>query len=124
MQEMSPKGLGAPAPVCEKDGYVLHPDLLNPRLLEAQYAVRGELYLKAEELKKSREIIYTNGTPGATLCPPHAPAPTLLSQAAVVDTLVRPMQGIHALLKRGTQQFGKAPGCASIMLHDHDMGVE
>jgi hypothetical protein len=45
----------------EKDGKVLHPDLLNPRLLEAQYAVRGELYLRAEELKKTKEIIYTNG---------------------------------------------------------------
>lgn len=59
---MSPKVRGIPPPVCEKDGYVLHPDLLNPRLLEAQYAVRGELYLKAEELKKTRDIIYTNGT--------------------------------------------------------------
>lgn len=48
----------------EKDGKVLHPDLLNPRLLEAQYAVRGELYLRAEELKKSKEIIYTNGEQG------------------------------------------------------------
>jgi hypothetical protein len=45
----------------EKDGKVLHPDLLNPRLLEAQYAVRGELYLRAEELKKTKDIIYTNG---------------------------------------------------------------
>lgn len=45
----------------EKEGKVLHPDLLNPRLLEAQYAVRGELYLRAEELKKTKEIIYTNG---------------------------------------------------------------
>lgn len=49
------------AQVSEKDGKVLHPDLLNPRLLEAQYAVRGELYLRAEELKKTKEIIYTNG---------------------------------------------------------------
>eukprot|EP00882_Tetradesmus_deserticola_P025410 GHRQ01027911.1.p1 GENE.GHRQ01027911.1~~GHRQ01027911.1.p1 ORF type:complete len:121 (-),score=18.12 GHRQ01027911.1:97-459(-) len=45
----------------EKDGKVLHPDLLNPRLLKAQYAVRGELYLRAEELKKEKQIIYTNG---------------------------------------------------------------
>eukprot|EP00775_Hariotina_reticulata_P003552 gene3552-3821_t len=51
----------------EKDGYVLHPDLLNSRLLEAQYAVRGELYLRAEELKKEgKQIIYTNvGNPQA-----------------------------------------------------------
>lgn len=47
-----------------KDGKVLHPDLLNPRLLKAQYAVRGELYLRAEELKKEKEIIYTNGKHG------------------------------------------------------------
>jgi hypothetical protein len=65
---MSPKDLGVPAPVSEKDGYVLHPDLLNPNLLEAQYAVRGELYLKAEELKKSRDIIYTNGEPARGHC--------------------------------------------------------
>lgn len=49
-----------------QDGFVLHPDLLNPRLLEAQYAVRGELYLKAEELKKTRDIIYTNGERGGS----------------------------------------------------------
>lgn len=60
-----------PAPVCEKDGYVLHPDLLNPHLLEAQYAVRGELYLKAEELKKTQDIIYTNGTAAWGLCLPR-----------------------------------------------------
>ncbi|WIA15746.1 hypothetical protein OEZ85_002361 [Tetradesmus obliquus] len=54
------------AQVSEKDGKVLHPDLLNPRLLEAQYAVRGELCLRAEELKKTKEIIYTNvGNPQA-----------------------------------------------------------
>lgn len=42
----------------EKDGWVLHPDLLSPRLLAAHYAVRGELYLKAEELKKKvRQVV-------------------------------------------------------------------
>lgn len=51
----------------EKDGKVLHPDLLNPRLLEAQYAVRGELYLRAQELKATKEIIYTNGN-GCSCC--------------------------------------------------------
>ncbi|KAF8057870.1 GGAT1 [Scenedesmus sp. PABB004] len=61
---------GAPPRVAlasEKEGKVAHPDLLNPCLLEAQYAVRGELYLRAEELKRQqREIIYTNvGNPQA-----------------------------------------------------------
>lgn len=59
----SPQGQLPPNP-SEKEGFVLHPDLLNPNLLEAQYAVRGELYLKAEELKKTRDIIYTNGELG------------------------------------------------------------
>jgi glutamate--glyoxylate aminotransferase len=44
------------------DGYVLHPTTLNPNILKAQYAVRGELYNKAVELAgQGREIIYTNG---------------------------------------------------------------
>jgi hypothetical protein len=45
-----------------KDGKVLHPDLLNDAVLKTQYAVRGELYLRAEELRKAgKEIIFTNG---------------------------------------------------------------
>eukprot|EP00775_Hariotina_reticulata_P006739 gene6739-6959_t len=44
-----------------KDGKVLHPDLLNENLKKTQYAVRGELYMKAEELRsKGKEIIFTN----------------------------------------------------------------
>jgi hypothetical protein len=40
---------------------VMHRDLLNANVLKAQYAVRGELYLKAEELRKQgRKIIATN----------------------------------------------------------------
>jgi hypothetical protein len=76
---MSPKNKGVPPPVSEKEGYVLHPDLLNPRLLEAQYAVRGELYLKAEELKKQGEqIIYTNGEDTIS----HAPQSCSLGEGA------------------------------------------
>ena len=49
-------------PVNSKEGKVLHPDLLNENLKKTQYAVRGELYIKAEELRKAgREIIFTNG---------------------------------------------------------------
>jgi hypothetical protein len=45
-----------------KEGKVLHPDLLNAAVLKTQYAVRGELYLRAEELRKAgKEIIFTNG---------------------------------------------------------------
>lgn len=63
----------------EKDGKALHPDLLNPRLLEAQYAVRGELYLRAEQLKKTKEIIYTNGNPRSASPGSFTIVPTLLS---------------------------------------------
>jgi glutamate--glyoxylate aminotransferase len=53
--------------VNSKDGKVLHPELMNANVIKAQYAVRGELYLKAEELKKAgKEIIFTNvGNPHA-----------------------------------------------------------
>lgn len=45
-----------------KDGKVMHPELLNNSVLKTQYAVRGELYLRAEELRKAgKEIIFTNG---------------------------------------------------------------
>ena len=46
-----------------KDGYVTHPDLLNEAVKRTQYAVRGELYLRAMQLQKEgMKIIFTNGT--------------------------------------------------------------
>ena len=50
------------AEVNKIDGYVLHPSTLNPNILKAKYAVRGDIYTKAQELAaEGREIIYTNG---------------------------------------------------------------
>lgn len=44
------------------DGYALHPTTLNRNILKAQYAVRGEIYNKAQELaQQGKDIIYTNG---------------------------------------------------------------
>ncbi|KAG2494152.1 hypothetical protein HYH03_007788 [Edaphochlamys debaryana] len=50
-----------------KDGKVLHPHLINENVLKTQYAVRGELYLRAEQLRKEgKDIIFTNvGNPHA-----------------------------------------------------------
>ena len=50
-----------------KDGKVLHPELLNESIRKTSYAVRGELYLRAEELRREgKEIIFTNvGNPQA-----------------------------------------------------------
>jgi glutamate--glyoxylate aminotransferase len=49
-------------PANEKDNRVMHSDLFNVNVKKAQYAVRGELYLRAEELRKAgKEIIFTNG---------------------------------------------------------------
>ena len=46
--------------------YQLDPSTLNPNILKAQYAVRGELYNKAVELaEQGRDIIYTNGARSA-----------------------------------------------------------
>ena len=48
--------------VCTYVPQVMHPDLLNVNFRNAEYAVRGELYLKGAELKKAgRDIIFTNG---------------------------------------------------------------
>lgn len=45
----------------QKDGKVLHPDLLNEKVLKTQYAVRGEIYLRSEQLRKEgMEILPTN----------------------------------------------------------------
>eukprot|EP01024_Parvocaulis_polyphysoides_P064103 TRINITY_DN7435_c0_g1_i2.p1 TRINITY_DN7435_c0_g1~~TRINITY_DN7435_c0_g1_i2.p1 ORF type:complete len:546 (-),score=69.98 TRINITY_DN7435_c0_g1_i2:270-1826(-) len=54
-------GLGA------KEGKSMHPDLLNANMKATQYAVRGELYLRAAQLQKEgMEITYTNvGNPHA-----------------------------------------------------------
>lgn len=50
-----------PAKAASKEGKVLHPDLINPNILKTQYAVRGELYLKAEEMRRAgKEVIFTN----------------------------------------------------------------
>lgn len=50
-----------------KEGRVTHPDCINDNVKAAQYAVRGELYLKGEELRKAgKEVIFTNiGNPQA-----------------------------------------------------------
>ena len=51
-----------------KDGKVLHPHLLNENVTKTQYAVRGELYLRAEQLRKEgKEIIFTNGQCGGVI---------------------------------------------------------
>eukprot|EP00850_Spirogloea_muscicola_P014570 SM000105S13915 [mRNA] locus=s105:455478:459851:- [translate_table: standard] len=49
------------------DARVLHPDRMNENVRKAQYAVRGELFLRASELQKQgREIVLTNvGNPHA-----------------------------------------------------------
>ena len=54
--------LQAPTHDNVREGKVAHPELLNENLRKAQYAVRGELYIKAMELQaQGRELIFTNG---------------------------------------------------------------
>jgi hypothetical protein len=74
----------APLPA-HKDGKVLHPELLNENMRKTQYAVRGELYLKAEQLKNAgKEIIFTNGGCWVDRRAPARPRPRTyyLSRAA------------------------------------------
>ena len=52
----------ASSSLASKDGKALHPDLINPAIKRTQYAVRGELYLRAMELQKEgMKITFTNG---------------------------------------------------------------
>lgn len=52
----------------EKEGKVLHKDLMNAGMLRAQYAVRGELYRRATELAdEGKDIIYTNSASEASV---------------------------------------------------------
>jgi hypothetical protein len=45
--------------------HVLTHDSINPAIVKTQYAVRGELYLRAEELRREgREVIFTNSECG------------------------------------------------------------
>ncbi|KAI8470646.1 MAG: alanine aminotransferase [Monoraphidium minutum] len=55
-----PPGVKVPK-VASKEGKVLHPDLINPNIIKTQYAVRGELYLKADEMRRAgRDVLFTN----------------------------------------------------------------
>lgn len=75
------------ASAIKTDGYVLHPSTLNPNILKAQYAVRGELYNKAVELAaKGRDIIYTNGKCGRVGCGRHGCA-----TSTIASDLSRPL---------------------------------
>ena len=58
-----PKLLIWPLPMNQRlDQLFCHADLLNENLKKTAYAVRGELYMRAEELRKAgKEIIFTNG---------------------------------------------------------------
>jgi hypothetical protein len=65
-------------PVNAIDGKVMHPSLLNRNLLKTQYAVRGELYLRAEQLRKAGKEIIVSGKRSPFLIrvgPPLAPRP-------------------------------------------------
>lgn len=99
-----------------KDGKVLHPDLLNENMRKTQYAVRGELYLKAEELKnKGKPIIFTNGGRGARggaplRCAGGPTRPTIAAPApARAPTAVPPS---HMRSGQPAQ-----PGCQAHHLH-------
>ena len=68
---------------CHNAVQVLHPDLLNKNFTQAEYAVRGELYLKGEELRKQgREVIFTNGD-----APAHLPCRVFIFVALVEGAL-------------------------------------
>lgn len=112
-----------------KDGKVLHPDLVNEHVKAAQYAVRGELYLRGEELRKEgKEITFTNvGNPQALGAKPLTfprqvlslvVAPFLLEHPKVnemfpADAIARAKQ-ILDQLKTGVGAYTDSRGCGPI----------
>lgn len=117
------------APVNVVDGKVLHPDILPDNIKETSYAVRGELYLRAQELQREgREIIYTNiGNPQALgLQPPKfsrqvvalALAPFLIDNPAVeelfpADAIARAKQ-LLSYFTNGLGPYTDTKGCLGI----------
>jgi len=71
---------------------VLHPELLNNSVLKTQYAVRGELYLRAEQLRREgKPIIFTNvGNPHALGAKPLTFTRQVLALCAAPFLLERP----------------------------------
>lgn len=65
---------GTTLPIGAIDGKSMHPDIINPAIKAAQYAVRGELYLRGEELRKEgKEIVAMNiGNPQALGLKPNS----------------------------------------------------
>jgi len=75
-----------------KDGKASHPDCINENVKAAQYAVRGELYLKGEELRKAgREVIFTNiGNPQALGLKPNTFNREVLALVTAPSLLEKP----------------------------------
>lgn len=86
------RSMSTAAAANSKDGKVLHPDLLNENLKKTQYAVRGELFLKAQELQAAgKEIIFTNvGNPHQLGTPPLTFTRQVIALAAAPFLLDHP----------------------------------
>lgn len=112
-----------------KDNKVLHPDRINHHVKQVQYAVRGELYLRGEELRKQgREITFTNvGNPQSLGAQPLTfprqvislvAAPFLLKHPKVTelfpaDAITR-AKHLMDLLKVGVGAYTDSRGCPGI----------
>lgn len=111
------------------NGQVMHPSCINENMKAAQYAVRGELYLKGEELRKAgREVVFTNiGNPQALGLKPNTynrevlalvTAPTLLEKEDVgklfpADAIARAKE-ILAMMPGGIGAYSDSRGVSGI----------
>ena len=77
------------------NGQVTHPECINENVKAAQYAVRGELYLKGEELRLAgREVIFTNiGNPQALGLKPNTFNREVLALVTAPSLLEKPNVG-------------------------------
>lgn len=112
-----------------KDNKVLHPDCINEHVKKVEYAVRGELYLRAEELsKQGKEITPMNvGNPQALGAKPLTfprqvislvTAPFLLDHPKVGELFpedaIGRAKGLLKMFKVGVGAYTDSRGCGGI----------
>eukprot|EP00210_Caulerpa_lentillifera_P004826 g4607.t1 len=112
-----------------KDNKVMHPDCINEHVKKVEYAVRGELYLRAEELsKQGKQITPMNvGNPQALGAQPLTfprqvislvTAPFLLDHPKVTELFpedaINRARHILKLFKVGVGAYTDSRGCAGI----------
>jgi hypothetical protein len=96
-----------------KNGYVLHPDLISEAVKKAQYAVRGELYLRAVQLQNAgMEITYTNSTHDLMLLCPSQLTGCINTAGSSMPDVGRVAESHHSTRQQCMNRFSYLEQCS------------